>query len=228
MTDRSGRRAADGPPVAGYLAPLFWPEDPVLEQIVAELHAEDVPIHVGADSGRLLQLLVATVGARRVLEIGTLAGYSATWMARGMPEGGHLDTIEYDRRRAERSRRWLERAGVGDRVRVIDGAALEVLPTLEPPYDLAFVDAVKTEYAAYLDHLLRLVRPGGLICADNVHWGGRVADPGVADADTDGLRAFLTRIASEPRLLSTVLGTGDGLSISLVLAPPVGANHPGG
>lgn len=199
-----------------YLRDLFWAEDDLLAEIATELREHDVPIQVGADSGRVLQLLVATLPARRVLELGTLAGYSAIWMARGLGPGGRLDTIELDPRRADNAQRWLERAGVAHCVTILRGPALEVLPTLEPGYDLAFVDAVKTEYVAYLEQLLRLIRPGGLICADNVHWGGRIADPSVTDADTEGLRAFLRRIAAEPRLLSTVLSTGDGLSVSLV------------
>ena len=216
MADRSGRSPESGPTVSPYLALLFWPEDPILSEIAAELREQDVPMHVGADSGRLLQLLVATLEAQRVVEIGTLAGYSAIWMARGLPLGGCIDTIELDSRRADNAQRWLERARVASSVTILRGPALEVLPTLEPPYDLAFIDAVKFEYVDYLEHLLRLVRPGGLICADNVHWGGRVADPSVTDKDTEGLRAYLQRIAAEPRLLSTVLPTGDGLAVSLV------------
>ncbi|HEY6379867.1 MAG TPA: O-methyltransferase [Candidatus Dormibacteraeota bacterium] len=216
MADRSGRGSESGPAISAHMGALFWPEDPVLSEIAADLREHDVPIQVGRDSGRTLQLLVAALPARRVVELGTLAGYSAIWMARGLPAGGRVDTVEVDPARADRAQRWLERAGVAASVRILRGAALDVLPTLEPPYDLAFIDAVKSEYVAYLDHLLRLVRPGGLICADNVHWGGRVADPAVTDADTEGLRAFLRRIAHEPRLLSTVLPTGDGLSVSLV------------
>jgi predicted O-methyltransferase YrrM len=216
MVDRSGRGRANDPAVSAYLAPLFWPDDPILSEIAAELREQDVPMQVGPDSGRLLQVLVATLEAQRVVEIGTLAGYSAIWMARGLPPGGCIHTIEVDRRRADNAQRWLERARVAGSVTILCGAALEVLPTLEPPYDLAFIDAVKFEYVDYLEHLLRLVRPGGLICADNVHWGGRVADPSVTDKDTEGLRGYLQRIATEPRLLSTVLPTGDGLAVSLV------------
>lgn len=216
MVDRSGRRPEEGPAVSTYLAPLFWPEDPILSEIAAELREHDVPMQVGADSGRLLQLLVASLEAQRVVEVGTLAGYSAIWMARGLAPGGCIHTIELDSRRADNAQRWLERAKVAGSVSILRGAGLEVLPTLEPPYDLAFIDAVKYEYVAYLEHLLRLVRRGGLICADNVHWGGRVADPSVTDKDTEGLRAYLQRIATEPRLLSTVLSTGDGLAVSVV------------
>ena len=216
MADLSGRKPGDGPPVEGYLGPRFWAEDAVLEAIARTLRESDQPIQVGADSGRLLQLLVAQLRARRVLEVGTLQGYSAIWMARAMPGHGRLDTIEISEERARRAEAWFAEAGVEGIVRVHRGAALDVLPGLEPGYDLAFLDAVKTEYTAYLEHCLRLVRPGGLICADNVHWGGRVADPSVVDADTAGLRAYLEAIAADPRLLSTVLASGDGLSVSLV------------
>ena len=209
--------APGAPAVEEFLGPMFWSEDSVLLGIVDHLRREDVPIHVGADSGRLLQLLCTVTGARRVLEIGTLAGYSAIWMARGLGADGTVDTIEIDPGRASRARANAAAAGVGPQVNVLEGAALEALPGLDGPYDLAFMDAVKCEYPAYLDHLLRLVRPGGVICADNVIWGGKVADPGVTDADTDGLRTYLRRVASEPRLRSTVVPTGDGLAISVIL-----------
>lgn len=216
MADLSGRRPEDGPSVEEWLAPMFWAEDPVLREINEYLARDDVPIQVGPDGGRLLEVLCALTGARRVLELGALAGYSAIWMARALPNGGTVETVEIDPRRADTVRRFAGRAGVGERVHVHLGAALDVLPTLEGPYDLAFIDAVKTEYVAYLDELLRVMRPGGVICADNVRWGGRVADPRVTDADTEGLRVYLRRIAEDPRLLSTVVAVGDGLSVSVV------------
>ena len=207
------------PPVEEYLAALFWREDPVLTELLADQRSRAPMIHAGPDQGRVLQILVRSVGARRVIEVGTLFGYSAIWMGRALPPGGRLDTVEFNPVHAEAAQTWAERAGVGDRVTVHRGAALDVLPTLTGPCDVFYMDAVKTEYVDYLDHALRLVRPGGLILADNLHWGGKVADPTVTDADTEGLRAYLRRIATEPRLDSTVLNAGDGLGLSLVLPP---------
>ena len=207
-------------PLVAYLGDLFWTEDAVMSALVADLRERGPQIQIGAQSGRLLQVLLAAVGARRVLELGTLFGYSAMWMARALPPDpvGHLDTVELAEMHAEAAERHLGEAGLADRVTVHRGRALEVMATLEGPYDALFIDAVKAEYPTYLDEGLRLVRPGGLILADNVHWSGRVADPLVTDADTTGLREYLRRIASDPRLLSTVVAAGDGLAVSVVRA----------
>jgi predicted O-methyltransferase YrrM len=137
-------------------------------------------------------------------------------MARALPPGGHLDTIEFTPLHAGAAREWFERAGLGTRVTVHEGAALEVLPRLEGPYDLAFFDAAKAEYCDYLEHALRMVRPGGLILADNVFWNGRVASES-DDEDVRGIRDYNARIASDPRLSSSVIPVGDGLSVSVVL-----------
>jgi predicted O-methyltransferase YrrM len=138
------------------------------------------------------------------------------WMARALPSDGHLDTIEFSSMHAGAAREWFERAGLGSRVAVHEGPALEVLPRLVPPYDLAFFDAAKVEYCEYLDHALRMVRPGGLILADNVFWNGRVASAS-DDDDVRGIRDYNARIASDPRLSSSVIPVGDGLSVSVVL-----------
>src|SRR5262249_34339800 len=150
----------------------------------------------------------------------TLFGYSAIWMARALPPDpvGHLDTVEIEELHASAAETHLREAGLADRVTVHRGAALEVIEGFDGPYDAMFIDAVKTEYPAYLDEGLRLVRPGGLILADNVHWSGRVADPLVTDDGTEALREYLRRIASDARLLSTVISAGDGLAVSVVRA----------
>jgi caffeoyl-CoA O-methyltransferase len=205
------------PELEAYLRPLFWPEDGLLEGLARDLAARGPQIQVSADEGRLLGMLVTLSGARRLLEVGTLFGYSAVWMARALGPGGHLDTIEFSPLHAQAAREWLERAGLGERVTVHEGPALEVLPGLEPTYDLAFFDAAKSEYCDYLDHALRLVRPGGLILADNVLWGGRVAAAGGdGDADVRGIRDYNARIAADPRLISTIIPVGDGLSVSVI------------
>jgi predicted O-methyltransferase YrrM len=205
------------PELDAYLAPLFWPEDGLLAELGRDIAERAPQIQVSAEEGRLLALLVSMIGARRVLELGTLFGYSAVWMARALAPGGHLDTVESSPVHAQAARRWFERAGLGDRVTVHEGAALDVLPRLGSGYDVAFFDAAKSEYCAYLDHALRLVRPGGLILADNVFWSGRVARGADGDdPDVRGIRDFNARIAAEPRLSSTVIPVGDGLSVSVV------------
>jgi len=206
--------------LVGYLRGLFWEEDAVLRDLCADLAERGPQIQIGPDEGRLLQLLVAAVRAARVLEVGTLFGYSAIWMARALPPApvGRLDTIEYTDTHADAAETWIARAGLGDSVVVHRGAALDVLPTLSGPYDAAFFDAGKAEMPAYLDHALRLVRPGGLILADNVLWLGRVADRAVDDADASGIREYNRRIATDPRLLSTIVPVCDGLAVSVVRA----------
>jgi caffeoyl-CoA O-methyltransferase len=207
------------PELQAYLAPLFWPEDRLLRDLARDLAERGPQIQVSAEEGRLLGMLVTLSGARRVLEVGTLFGYSGVWMARAMGPAGHLDTVEFSPVHAEAARGWFERAGLADRVTVHQGPALEVLPGLHAAYDLAFFDAAKSEYCDYLDHALRLVRPGGLILADNVFWNGRVAGDGGGDADVRGIRDYNARIATDPRLTSTVIPVGDGLSVSVVRQP---------
>ena len=204
------------PELEAYLRPLFWPEDALLQELARDIAARGPQIQVSAEEGRLLALLVTLSGAGRVLEVGTLFGYSGVWMARALAPGGHLDTIEFTPLHASAAGEWFERAGLGSRVSVHEGAALEVLPRLSGPYDLAFFDAAKAEYCDYLDHALRMVRPGGLILADNVSWNGRVAGGDADDADVRGIRDYNARIASDPRLSSSVIPVGDGLSVSVV------------
>ena len=199
-----------------YLGELFWSEDDVLRGLVEDLKRRGPQIHVGAEQGRALAMLLAANGARRVLELGTLFGYSAIWMARALPADGHLDTVELEPMHADAAEQWIRAAGLADQVTVHRGAALDVARSLDGPYDAVFMDAVKTEYPAYLDEALRLVRRGGLIMADNVHWGGAVADPDKRDPGVEGIREYLRRIATDPRLTSTVLDAGDGLAVSVV------------
>ncbi|HET9051505.1 MAG TPA: O-methyltransferase [Candidatus Dormibacteraeota bacterium] len=199
-----------------YLGERFWAEDDVLRRLVEDLRVRGPQIHVGPEQGRALSVLVAASGARRVLELGTLFGYSAIWIARALPPDGHLDTVEIDPMHADAAEHWVTEAGLASRVTVHRGAALEVARSLAGPYDAVFMDAVKTEYPAYLDEALRLVRPRGLVLADNVHRGGAVADPEARDEGAEAIREYLRRCATDPRLLSTVLDAGDGLAVSVV------------
>jgi predicted O-methyltransferase YrrM len=169
--------------------------------------------------GALLEVLVRATGGRAVLEIGTFVGTSSGWMARGLAPGGRIDTLEADPTHADRAERFFARAGIADRVRVHRGPALERLPGLPPDaYDLCYIDADKTGYGAYLDQAARVVRPGGLIVADNVLAGGRVAQPpGDRDERSDALAAFTRAALDHPALRTAVLTVGDGITLSVVL-----------
>jgi predicted O-methyltransferase YrrM len=196
--------------------------DPALDAALADSAAAGLPaIQVSAPQGKLLQLLARIIGARRILEIGTLGGYSTIWLARGLALGGHIDTLEVDPRHAEVARVNLLRAGVADSVTVHLGPAIDTLPTLTGPYDLVFVDADKKGNPDYVRAALGLTRAGGVIVVDNVVRGGRVTDAGDASDAVVGTRATYDVLASEPRLdataLQTVGGKGyDGFAIAVV------------
>jgi len=205
--------------IATYLAELTAVEDDVLRNARGRAAAGGMP-PVSADSGAFLRLAARWVGAQAAVEIGSGAGYSGVWIARGLAPKGILTTIELDSEHQRLAKETYEEAGFSSQVRSILGRALDVLPRLtDGGYDLAFLDAVKVEYPEYLEHALRLVRPGGVILADNVLWSGRVADPKVTDPATQGLRAYARLIASDDRLDSVILTIGDGLAVSRVRRP---------
>ena len=210
--------------LSGYVRDLFAAEGPVLEELRAEISRREMPeIYISANVGRLLQVLLAGIEARRVVEVGTLGGYSALWMARGLPADGRLVTLEIDPERAELARRFIGKAGLSDVIEVRVGDARETLAELagavasgdEAPFDAAFIDADKEGYVEYLDRSLELVRPGGLILADNAFRDGRVLDDDPDEA-TMGVLAYNERAASDERLLSTVVPIRDGLVVSVV------------
>ena len=161
-------------------------------------------IAVSAAQGRFLQILVELTGARRVLEIGTLGGYSTIHLARGL---GEVVSLECDAEYADVARGNIERAGLADRVTVLTGAALDLLPELDGPFDLAFIDADKVNNAAYVDHALRLSRPGALIVVDNVVRDGNVLDPAQGDESAIASRALYDHVAAHARLDGTALQT---------------------
>jgi caffeoyl-CoA O-methyltransferase len=197
-----------------YLEGAHPPLDPVLEEILRTGRSDGVPI-VQPAVGRLLRVLVTAMAPKRVVEIGTAIGFSTLWMATALPPGGRIDTIDPDRARTDRARRYWLRAGVTDRVRVVNEPALRVLPRLEPGIEFAFIDALKTEYSAYLDALLPRMAPGGMIAVDNLTWSGRIA-AGVHDSDTDALRAFNQRFLHHEQLEATILPVGDGVGLGVV------------
>ena len=176
---------------------------------------------VSANQGKLLQLLAQAIGARWVLEIGTLAGYSTIWLARALPPGGRLVTLEADPGSAEVARSNIAEAGLSDIVELRVGAALESLPRLRGPFDLIFLDADKAENLEYLVHALELSRPGTLIVADNVVRGGAVIDVDSDDCRVQGVRRFFDLLNEEPRLTATAIQTvgskgWDGFALALV------------
>jgi predicted O-methyltransferase YrrM len=179
------------------------------------------PHDVTPAEGKLLHLLARACGARSILEIGTLAGYSTIWLARALPDGGRVVTIERDAHAAEVARRNLERAGVAASVDVQEGDAREVLATIDDTFDFVFIDADKRSNPVYLEHALRLSHPGTLIVADNVVRGGAVVDAESDDESVQGIRRFTDMLASEPRVSATAIQTvgakgHDGFVVALV------------
>ena len=163
--------------------------------------------------GQLLRMLVALTGARRILEIGTFTGYSALAMAESLPPDGHVDTLELDPDHAAKARGHIESAGETARIEVHLGIALDMLERLEGPYDLAFVDADKSAYAEYFDRLVPLLRPGGLIVADNVFRHGRVLKSDTNDPSVIGMRSFNDKAVTDPRVETVMLTVRDGISL---------------
>jgi caffeoyl-CoA O-methyltransferase len=203
---------------------LFAPEDDALQfALTAEHDAEMPSIQISPLQGRLLQVLAVACGARKILEIGALAGYSGIWLARALPPDGRLISLEVSERHAAVARSSLERAGLSDRAEVRVGSAAEILPTLtsEAPFDLVFIDADKPPYPTYLDWALKLTRPGSIIVADNCIRGGKpLREPVEDDPATRALSEYDHRVATDPRLISVALPMDDngmdGFAISVV------------
>ena len=186
--------------------------DPVLEETLRSSDAAGLPdIQVSPTQGKLLHLLAKSVRARRILEIGTLGGYSSTWLARALPSGGELVTLELSPKHAEVARANLARAGLSEKVEVRVGPALETLPKLlaekTPPFDLVFVDADKPNTRAYFDWAIRLTRPGALIVVDNVVRKGELANAANDDANVRGMRELVEALRSDRRVSATGIQT---------------------
>lgn len=196
--------------IDGYIEQLFVGDDPVLAATIAATHKAGMPdIQVSAVLGKFLYLQARAIGARRILELGTLAGYSTIWLARALPPGGTLVTLEYAAQHAGVARQSIAAAGFAERVEVVVGAASETLAQMiaraDAPFDLVFIDADKDNYPAYLDLVLQLTRPGSLIIADNVVRGGDVLAPAADDAYSQGARAFNAKLAADPRVEAIVM-----------------------
>lgn len=209
-----------------YIGGLLMPGDAVLEQALADSAAAGLPgIQVAANQGKLLMLLARMCGARRILEIGTLGGYSTIWLARGMEKGGRLITLEAEAKHAAVARKNIERARLSDVVEVRVGRAIETLPGLEKertgPFDLVFIDADKPSTADYFAWAMRLTKPGSVIVVDNVVRKGAVVDAKSADANVQGVRRFYDALSAEKRVDATAVQTVgakgyDGFAIAVV------------
>ena len=210
-----------------YFGDLLAPEDKALKPMLEANREAGLPsIDVPALMGKFLELLVRISGARRVLEIGTLGGYSTIWLARAQPEGGRVVTLEIDPHHAEIARGNLQSAGMLDRVEVSVGPASETLRGLHEsgvePFDLVFIDADKKSLPEYLDWSLKLSRKGTVIVVDNVVRDGKVIEPGNPDPDIQGVRRMTEMMATNPRLSATAIPTVgargyDGFAVAVVL-----------
>jgi predicted O-methyltransferase YrrM len=208
--------------VDAWLAERLVGTDEALDAALEAGRAAGLPdIAVAPLQGKLLALLAQMVGARAVLEIGTLGGYSTIWLARALPDDGRLVSLELDPAYAEVARENVERAGLGARVDVRVGAALDTLPGIEGPFDLVFIDADKRTTPVYFEWALRLTRPGSVIVGDNVVRGGALLEGD--DESSEGMRRFVELMAAEPRVDATVIQTvgakgWDGFALARVVA----------
>ncbi len=211
-----------------YIADLFVGRDAALDSALEGSAAAGLPsIAVAPHEGKLLMLLARAIGASRILEIGTLGGYSTIWLARALPNEGQLITLEYDAKHADVARANIKRAGLAHVVELRLGRALDTLPQIAAeglgPFDLIFIDADKQGYADYLTWSLKLARRGTLIIADNVVRDGKIIDADSSDTMVQGVRRFNELLAAEPRVSATAIQTVgskgyDGMAIALVIA----------
>lgn len=211
--------------VDNYISDRLIGADPALNDALRDNAAAGLPaIDVSPPQGKLLHLLASSIGARKILEVGTLGGYSTIWLARALPDGGQLVTLELEQKNADVAAANLARAGLRERVDIRVGPALEALPALERegagPFDLAFIDADKPNNANYFAWALKLSRPGGLIVVDNVVRNGAIIDTS-PDENAKGARVLFDALAAEPRVTATAIQTvgakgWDGFAIALV------------
>ncbi len=202
--------------IATYLRGLAEGEDEPLRAARARSEEADIPA-VPAETGGVLRFLARATAARTVVEIGSGGGYSGLWFLGGMDPKGILTTIELDASHQSLAQQAYAEAGVAWRVRSLLGPALQMLPKLaDDSYDIVFIDAEKSEYPEYLEHAKRLLRPGGVLVADNVLAGGRVADQLVDDEDTLGLRNFNAAVTEDPDLSGLIMPIGDGILVAVL------------
>jgi caffeoyl-CoA O-methyltransferase len=201
-----------------YIVNTFAEEDDILKAVVADAGKNGIPlIQVSPEAGKFLQLLIKIIGAKRVLEIGTLAGYSSIWMARGLPDDGKLITLEYEKKHAEEAGKNFKRAGLENKIEVMVGNALDTLEKLEgSKFDFAFIDADKVNNPAYFDKVIEMMNKGGLIAADNTLRDGDVVLPNPDDRGTRGVQVYNKKAASDPRVESLLVPISDGVTVCWV------------
>lgn len=206
-----------------YIHSLYAQEDNLLASIVAELEKRNIAIQVGAEEGRLLQLLIALHQVKTVVEIGTLAGYSTIWMARALPDDGHICTINKDSEHVKMAEDFFAKCECRGRITQLAGDARVVLPELskEAPFDMVFIDADKISYPAYLDWAEQNIRKGGLIVADNSLLGGAAAEDsppaGIPVTRWKNMRFFNERLADRNKYNATIIPTKEGMSVAIKL-----------
>ncbi len=198
-----------------YCARWSTPVHPVLEELDRETHLKTLypQMLTGAWQGRFLTMISQLVSPKRILEVGTFTGYSAICLAMGLSPGGILDTIEVDEEREPMIRRYIRKAQMEDRIHLHMGSALDIIPRLEGPFDLIFLDAHKPDYPHYFDLAFDKISPGGLILSDNVLWSGKVLEDD-QDEDTRALHAYNEKLAGDPRVEQVILPLRDGLSVA--------------
>ena len=208
------------PDLDTYKREVFAREDDLLKNIMSDAAEQGIPrISVSPEAGQTLYLLARTIGAKKILEFGALAGYSGIWLARALPEDGQFITLEIEPKHADVTRRNYEKAGLSDRtdVRLGDGTKLMKDAAQDGPFDLIFIDADKESYPKYLDFALKNTRPGGLIIADNANGHGH-AHRALPEGDgRRGIQDYNRRVADHPRLISNIIPVGGWLAVSLVL-----------
>lgn len=203
-----------------YIRELFAQHDTLLDAIDQLIHKHDLPIHIQREEGKLLQLLFTAIGAKRIVEIGTLAGYSTIWLARALPEDGIIYTIEHDSQRAALAQQSFSAYEHNKKIRLLEGDAKVMLRELDGPFDAVFIDADKISYALYLDWAEQNIRKGGLIIGDNTLLGGAVYDPDITKPRPTTIKTmqeFNKRLSNPEKYLSILLSTKDGLTIALKL-----------
>ena len=203
-----------------YMIDLFPVEDDLLKELQKEMGQAEIPtIQISPEQAAFIGLFLKATGARRVIEIGTLGGYSAIVMARALPEGGHVDTIEVDPLHAEFARKYIAEAGLQEKITLHVGSAIDLLERKlgnSNPYDFAFIDADKPSYIRYVDLLLPLIRSGGVIAGDNALAWGEVTDQHTDREDVQGIQAFNQYMAEHPKIDAVIVPIGDGMCIGAV------------
>lgn len=206
------------PEIEEYVEGVFQPKDPILSEIRVRAAQAGLPdIHVGNMDGLHLEVLARSMGAKKIVEIGTLAGFSGVCLARALPPGGKLYTFEFEPKHAEVARESFQRAGLAEKVEIFVGPAVDNLKKIEKegPFDLVFIDADKPSYPAYFEWSVAHLRKGGAMLADNTFAMGEIALPKPNSSRIEALRRFNSMCATDPRLRSTILPTSDGLTFSV-------------